>query len=208
MNSMNECMKNFRGVVNGEISQIHTALPGRILSYDASSNRAQVQPVGKYQVEDGRALDYPVIANVPIQFPCGMGGKAGITFPIRAGDGCLLVFSESNLDDFLSGGESEDNRHFDLTDAVAIPGLYSGTVASASRYSDDVCLVRGGNYLKVGVDGMSGMMNGTGFSFGSGTFKFDGNMVVSGDVEIGGISFSGHVHGGITPGGGTTSTPQ
>lgn len=202
MSSMNEYISNFRDMVRGEISQIHTALPGRILSYDTSSNRAQVQPAGKYQVADGRALDYPVVANVPVQFPCGMGGNAGVTFPIRAGDGCLLIFAETNLDDFLSGGESDDGRRFDLTDAVAIPGVYSGVVASANRYSDDVCLSRFGNYMKIGADGLSGEVNGTGFSFSGGKFEF------SGDVIVNGISFLGHIHGGVEPGGGNTGAPK
>lgn len=202
MNSMNEFMQNLRGVIRGELNTIHTALHGKILAHDPGSNRASVQPLGKFKVEDGRALDYPVIANVPVCFPCSMGGGAGITFPLQEGDGCLLVFHETQMDDYLSGGDSEDPRKYSLNDAICIPGLYPNVIAPSNQHPNDVCISCCGNFLKVGAEGLSGQMNGTGFSFTGGKFTFDG------DVVINGISFLGHVHGGVQPGGGSTSTPK
>ena len=37
---------------------------------------------------------------------------------------------------------------------------------------------------------------------------FSGDVSVTGDADIGGISFAGHIHGGVQAGGDTTSTPQ
>ncbi len=55
---------------------------GKYISYDASINRAIVQPSGTYKTEDYREFAYPIIYNVPVVFPTGMGGNSGVTFPI------------------------------------------------------------------------------------------------------------------------------
>ena len=103
MNNSNQGPNQIKEIVEGwtdnKLAAVHTALPGKIVSYSPATNRAQVQPFGKYKLDDGRSFDYPVIHNVPVQFPMGCGGSSGVTFPLRAGDGCLLIFAESQLDD-------------------------------------------------------------------------------------------------------------
>ena len=118
----NEVKTIIKGWMDSRVSNIHTAMPGQIVSYNPSTNRASVQPNGNYKAEDGRDIRYPIIHNVPIQFPMGQGGTAGITFPINPGDGCLLVFSETQNDDFLCNnkGDSPDVRRHSLNDAIAI----------------------------------------------------------------------------------------
>lgn len=195
MSSMNEFMSNMRGLIHGEMNNIHTAIQGTILTYSPGSNRASVQPIGKFKADDGRMFDYPVIANVPICFPTGMGGKAGITFPIQSGDGCLLIFSESQTEDFLSGGDSEDARKFSLNDAVCIPGLYAGSTASSASNPNDVCLSNGSGKVSLGAGGFQGVTaDGTNFSFSGG------------DLVVNGISLTKHTHPGCQ--GGSTGQPQ
>ena len=51
-----------------------------------------------------------------------------LTFPVKPGDECLLVFNERCIDGWWqSGGSSEplDYRQHDLSDAVAIMGISS-----------------------------------------------------------------------------------
>ena len=167
-------------------------MPGRVVSYDPSTNRASVQPNGDYKSEDGRKIQYPIIHNVPIQFPMGQGGTAGITFPINAGDGCLLVFSETQNDDFLGGnkGDSEDSRRHSLNDAIAIPGVYAGAAPSNVSHPGDVCVFKGGTILRIS-DGSVSITGAT--------------LTVSGDVIGGGISLDNHTHTGVH---GETSPPH
>lgn len=173
-------------MVNSLISNIHTSAPGKVISY--GNGRAVVQSLIKFRIDEETLADSPPIAEVPIVFPSGSGGSASVTFPIKKGDGVLLCFSERAIDDFLQGGQSADPRQFDLTDAMAIPGLYPAAVGGAAAYPGDVCLYHGGTSLRV--------ENG-------------GNVIVSGgDLIVDGISFKGHVHGGVTPGSGNTSTPH
>ena len=189
--SPNEVKTIIKGWMDSRVSNIHTAMPGRVVSYDPSTNRASVQPNGDYKSEDGRNIQYPIIHNVPIQFPMGQGGTAGITFPINAGDGCLLVFSETQNDDFLGGnkGDSEDSRRHSLNDAIAIPGVYAGAAPSNVAHPGDVCVFKGGTMLRIS-DGSVEITGAT--------------LTVSGDVIGGGISLDNHTHNGVH---GKTSPP-
>ena len=189
--SPNEVKTIIKGWMDSRVSKIHTAMPGRVVSYDPSTNRASVQPNGDYKSEDGRNIQYPIIHNVPIQFPMGQGGTAGITFPINAGDGCLLVFSETQNDDFLGGnkGDSEDSRRHSLNDAIAIPGVYAGAAPSNVSHPGDVCVFIGGTMLRIS----EGSVEITGAT-----------LTVSGDVIGGGISLDNHTHMGVH---GKTSPP-
>ena len=189
--SPNEVKTIIKGWMDSRVSKIHTAMPGRVVSYDPSTNRASVQPNGDYKSEDGRNIQYPIIHNVPIHFPMGQGGTAGITFPINAGDGCLLVFSETQTDDFLGGnkGDSEDSRRHSLNDAIAIPGVYAGAAPSNVAHPGDVCVFKGGTMLRIS----EGSVEITGAT-----------LTVSGDVIGGGISLDNHTHMGAH---GKTSPP-
>lgn len=170
-----------------EIANIHTAAPGEILSYDLGSGLASVKPKLKFKVPDGRALDMPVIVGVPVQFPSGAGGDASVTHPVKQGDSCLLIFAEAALDDWLKGGESADLRKYDLTDAIAIPGLFNFGLPAVNAHPSDVCLKNGSTLLRIEPGG---------------NVHLEG-----GDLIVGGISFKNHVHGGITSGGSNTTKP-
>ena len=108
-----------------EISNIHTALPGHITKYNSKLQKADVMPniQKKY---NGKVTDMPIITNVPIVFP--RSSEAFIKFPLKVDDGVLLIFSERSLERWLSVGgivEPGSNRKFDISDCIAIPGLFS-----------------------------------------------------------------------------------
>ena len=198
MQTDNEIKDIVGGWIDDKVSNIHTALRGKIVEYNPATNRANVQPVGTYQTADYRELAYPVIYNVPVQFPIGMGGNAGCTFPLSAGDGCLLVFAERQTDNFISkNNNSDDIRTHSLNDALCIPGLYTDATQSNIEHSGSVCLFNGGSMVQLTGGGFSGMLaDGTSFSFGGG------------DLVVNGISLVHHTHGNVENGGGNTGQPQ
>lgn len=181
--SDNEFKAIIKGWIQNGIGEIHTALPGKVVSYNAGANKAQVQPVGAYKVKDGRNLTFPIIHDVPVVFPMGMGGNAGITFPVVAGDGCLIVFSESQMDDFLNAGhDSEDLRKHDIRDAICIPGLYAPQVSASGASQSSVNIFCGDTRITVA----------------SGSVTISGaTLTVDGDVIGGGISLDNHTHTGV-----------
>jgi len=121
------------------MSELHTCLPGRIEKYTQSTQKANVQPLLKKKYKDGTVESLPVLVNVPVVFP--RTKSAGITFPISKGDGALLIFCERSTERWLSdGGEVEpgDPRKFDLSDAIAIPGLYSFSDSNIATSPSDL----------------------------------------------------------------------
>ncbi len=136
--TLQDLLSRFRESLTADI---HTSLPGKIVRYDATTQKADVQPLIKerYTDESGamQSRDLPVIPAVPVQFP-GAGGYR-ITFPVAADDVGLVVFSEASLDKWLvSGGtvDPADDRRHDLTDAVFLPGLRDFGHALASAPTD------------------------------------------------------------------------
>ena len=120
---------------------IHTALPGQVETYDYQLQKASVKPLLKKHYLDGEELSLPVIVNVPVIFP--RSGGASLTFPVNKGDYVLIIFIERALENWLSlGGEVApgDRRKFDLSDAIAIPGLYPFTDVGPAENNADVLL--------------------------------------------------------------------
>ncbi len=197
MSSDNKRVESIKNIVGSAMNKINTSVAGTIVSYNPNTNRAIVKPSGQVIFEDSRKLPYPEIHNVPLVFPASMGGTCGVTFPINSGDGCLIVFSQDNMDDFLSKSKSDDTRKFQLTDAIAIPGLYTASTDGQSNKSSSLCLFYSGSTVTLDSNGFIGTLaDGTNFTFSGG------------DLVVNGISLTKHVHTGVTPGGGTTGKPQ
>jgi hypothetical protein len=126
-----------------------------------------------------------------------MGGKAGVSFPVITGDGCLIIFSMEQMDDFLSEGKTNniDPRKHSLNDAIVIPGLYSPAATPNKTNPNDVCFFKGDALLQLNESEFRGTVGGTNFRFGGG------------DLVVNGISLVHHVHSGVVPGSGNTGQP-
>ena len=194
MNSK-QVQEAIQGVAKRETDQLRTCIPGVIKAY--TNGRATVLPSGQMQYENGRVLDYPLIYDVPVIFPVGLSGKAGVTFPIQEGDGCLILFAQDNLQKYLHGTDTDDQRHHSLNDAICIPGLYSSEIPTVESNPDDVCISNGDSLVTLGSGGFSGKLSdGT-------TFSFSGS-----DLVVNGISLTKHTHPGVESGSANTGTPQ
>jgi len=113
-----------RTAIESYLVQINTSMPGRIESFDSENQTATVQPLFRRTFADDSQVDLPQITNVPVQFPRSSMGS--IYFPVGQGDPCLLIFSQRSLDNWQQSGDivdPDDDRMFDLSDAVAIPGV-------------------------------------------------------------------------------------
>lgn len=122
---MQEFVQRIIEIAREQADSVHTAFPGKIVSFDPAKCLATVQPILKYNKPDGDRLDYPQIYGVPVVFPQSSGQKATIAFPVKAGDYCLCVVSEQALDLWMYGQETETDLRHDLTNAVCIPGLFT-----------------------------------------------------------------------------------
>lgn len=126
MNSSDNLTDAIKQAIWNVLVGIHTALPAEVSKYDPSGPKVEVKPLIKKVYKDETILDLPVIVSVPVIFP--RTGRFKITYPLEKGDGVLLVFAERSLETWLSKGTAvapQDPRKFDLSDAVAIPGLWA-----------------------------------------------------------------------------------
>lgn len=118
---MQEFIEQVKRIAQNATEEMHTALPGSITAYDPATGLATVQPRAKFKKPDGTTMDFPVISGVPVHFP--HSEKLAIAFPIKAGDSCMVIFSESSLDYWQYEKETDTTLKFDLSNAMCIPGL-------------------------------------------------------------------------------------
>lgn len=130
-------IETHRVVMDGRQASMWTALPGIVTSYNPVTMTASVQPAVQARVVAPEAtnVNLPLLPDVPVSFP--KGGPYHMTFPIKPGDECLLVFSSRCIDNWWQHGgvqAQRDLRMHDLSDAIALVGPYSqgGKLANVS----------------------------------------------------------------------------
>jgi hypothetical protein len=168
-----------RRLIATELADIHTTLPGVIVSYDGRS--AVVRPALSKQLASGQILASPQIVQVPVCWPTGdvRGQVALITVPLKPGDPVKLSFSERALENWLSGsdGAPDDPRQFDLSDAFATPVLRPGT---GTADIDNVSVQYGSCALKLSPSGDASLA-------GPGTFTVDMKAVFRQTLRVEGL---------------------
>ena len=115
------------------LSSLHCALPGTVVSYDAETQTAVIQPAVKRRAEqrDGfvrsvSGRNYRTVPDVPLPLlrdvPVFMPGS----FEVNPGDACLVIFADCDIDAWFESGETEvpeSNRMHSLSDGFAFVGF-------------------------------------------------------------------------------------
>jgi len=149
--------------LDGRQSQIWTSLPATIISYDASTLTAQVQPTILIQWNNpltggAELIQMPPISDCPVIFP--QGGGYLLTFPIMPGDECLVNFASRCIDGWWDTGlisPQGDLRMHDLSDGFVTVGPRSRQKAqNLTGVSTSKVQLRtedGNSYLEIGTGG-------------------------------------------------------
>jgi hypothetical protein len=124
---------NIKQGIDSRLKDLHTSMPGIVVTFDHINQLASVQPAVKriFVSSDGdkevlTPSDLPILINVPVIFP--RGGGFSLTFPVTEGDECLLVFCERSIDNWHETGKIKvpgARRFHSLSDATAFVGLSS-----------------------------------------------------------------------------------
>jgi len=204
---------------------IHTALPGRVVKFNANQNTVTVESMITQILTDGNNLALPPLVDVPVQFP--RGGGFVVTFPISDGDEGLIVFNERCIDGWWANGDKSapmDARLHDYSDAVFIPGISSLKNIIPNVFMDGVSMqtVDGGTYIRLtnGKIFIKGDVEHEGDSKQTGQHEQAGNWnQTSGNSESsgtmsaakiigGGIDVENHTHSGVERGNANTGEPN
>ncbi|AOF14419.1 phage baseplate assembly protein V [Yersinia enterocolitica] len=138
-----ELAETLRTLQSSVSSQLRVSMPGIVQSFDADSVTCDIQ-IGIKGESGGESTNLSVLTSVPVVFP--RGGGVTMTFPIKSGDECLLVFGDRCIDFWHQSGdiqETVDERQHDLSDAFAIIGpqsqakKISGISTSAAQFRSD-----------------------------------------------------------------------
>ena len=133
--------EQLRRMMENTSSNIRVSVPAEIVNFDTDKQTATVQPLIKERV-NGEWEQLPQLLDVPVVFP-----KAGgycLTFPIKEGDECLIIFSDMCLDAWWQSGGVQNQlecRRHDLSDAMCIIGITSVPNA-VKKYSTDSVMLR------------------------------------------------------------------
>ena len=207
--------------LDGQQQLIWTALPGIVVSYDPDAMSAVIQPTVPVRVQMAPApapvqwVNLPPLQDVPVIFPGG--GGTTLTFPITAGDECMVVFQSRCIDGWWatgqSGAQQPDIRMHDLSDGIAYVGLRNktrslnpsvtavelrrddGSATIRLKNNGDIQLQNSGN-----VDATCATLTAEASSSAtitSPTITLAGNVTINGNL---------HVTGNTTVDGDTTST--
>ena len=210
--------------------KLNTCIPAIVDEFDPTTQRVSATPaiMGKYVHPDTQAVTYiqcPKITNIPLAITKGVGLK--ITYPIKKGENCTLIFSQRSIDNFLIEGgiqrpyDTEDPdkttlRCMDMTDAMCFPGVITNQEVIAS-YDNDALEIRNED----GTTKLTVKENSLKFLQGSASIELkENNITMAADtinitgtktVTIDGKDFLTHIHTGVTTGqgktGGVDTTP-
>lgn len=106
---------------------------GSIVKFNAAKQLADIQ-INYKRVTYGNDIapdtyeDYPVIVSCPVVVM--QGGAGYLSFPIAPGDFCVVMFSDRELNTWVSSGQiapPQDRRTHHLNDAIAIVGIRPAT---------------------------------------------------------------------------------
>lgn len=122
-----EAMRRMIDNLNG---QLRVAMPGIVRAFNSSEQTVTVECALRERiVTQNKTIEYisiPTLLDVPIVLP--RAGGFAITFPVKPGDECLVIFGDTCIDAWWSNGEVQnpvEYRRHDFSDGFAILGPWS-----------------------------------------------------------------------------------
>lgn len=110
----------------GQLRGLFVCLPGRVISFDASNQRAQIE-CAIQKLVNGEAVTISIINDVPVQFAGDPSWYHWHQITEGETEG-LIHFSQRAIDSFKNSGGTTapvDFRMFDASDAMFSPGYRS-----------------------------------------------------------------------------------
>ncbi|EAT2563188.1 translation initiation factor IF-2, partial [Salmonella enterica] len=180
------------------MSALRVSMPGIVQSFDSDTVTAVVQPAIKGYEQDSNGVNQstvlPLLVDVPVIFP--RGGGCTLTFPVKAGDECLVIFADRCIDFWWQNGgvqEPVDDRVHDLSDAFCIVGPQSqaqkisgiSTSAAQLRTDDGAAFVEvaAGHNVTVKTPGALTATAEGGTTITSPTITLNGDVTINGNLS-------------------------
>lgn len=222
-----------REVLNKFLQNIDDMLPAKVISYNRTSGRAQVQALVKVLKTDGTAISRAPVASVPVMH-LGGGGFM-LDFNLNPGDLGWIKANDRDISLFLQHfAEQPPNtlRKHDFSDALFIPDIMHGYTFNSEDatnavlqsldgtqrfavWADRVKMTSGSCSITVtnaGITIDAPLTTFTGAVAGNSSratsdAAFNGTIHATVDVTAQTVSLHGHVHSGVQSGSSDTGVP-
>lgn len=136
--------------VRSEVGKLFNVEIGRVVSYDAATQKAKIQPViRRYFQKDGQAVaqKIPQLVSVPVQFP--VLGDFVVVGPLKPGNTGILLFTDRSIEEWKNQGGGDvtpqARRKNSPTDAVFVPGLSPFNAAIQQASATDLVIGEDGD---------------------------------------------------------------
>lgn len=215
----------FRLILTKFLQGVDDMLPATVISYNRTSNRAEVQPLIAFVDTNGQQINRAAVASIPVMI---LGaGNCLLSFDINPGDLGWIKANDRDISlfkkNYVNSAPNTRRKH-KFMDAVFIPDVMRGYTINPEDSGNAVLQTKDGtvriaiwpNKVKmtapqVLVDTplmtVTGTLNVQNVNGSSMPCIISGSIHASGDIVAGAISLEGHVHTGVTTGGGDTGGP-
>lgn len=169
----------FKRTFSDMMKDVATSIPGHVLAFDTTTQRAQIQ-IGIVRIDvNGKTFIPPPLIEVPVYF--AGGSNYLMEHQIDPLDEGFIMFSQRCIDAWNTTGGVAQNpilRFHDYSDAVFFPGLRSEPNAIESFENNGIRLrdKNADNYIWLKNDG-SVTIKSTDFNVESPTFTHNGTNV-------------------------------
>lgn len=216
--------------LQGWQADMWSAMPGIIQSVDLVKQSCVVQVAIQMSVQDLETGESSLqsispLLDAPLFFP--HGGAMSITFPVAAGDECLVVFASRCIDGWWQSGGVQPQALFrmhDLSDGFVFAGFRSNNnvISGISSTKLQIRSADGTNVIEVDpVGGQVNVMSVNSVNVTAPGIDLNGNVTISGSLvvdggtvlqdglavagltttdtlSVGGHPFAAHIHTGGT----------
>lgn len=168
---------------------------GEIQSFDATTQLATIKVAMKQVkdlLEDGTRIlqEYPLLLECPVFFL--FGGNDFISLPITAGDPCIILFNDREIDQWLNHGAGQypvSIRKHDISDALALVGIRPLTNSVVGYITNGIRLSHGNGNSKIDIktnliESVATLLLHHGNAEITGNLKVDGTAEVVGNTKL------------------------
>ena len=137
-------------VIDSRVHMINTMIPGIVESFNERDMTVDVVLCIKRVNDQGIEEEYPKLIDVPVLYP--RSANFGLYFPLKKGDGVELRFSQRDVSQYLSTGSSvkpATSRRFNLSDAVASPGLFPLSSKMTVANKKAICISSKNSHIEI-----------------------------------------------------------
>ncbi len=200
------------------LSEVSTAIPVKVVNVNAGGSGSttgyvDVLPLVSFVSGKGDAIQPVTLYHLP--YFRLQGGIAAIVADPMPGDIGLAVFAQADSSNVKSGTtepvQPSSKRRHSQSDGFYIGGFLNQKPTCFLELTQNNTAVLNAS-TTVTVNSSSIVLNGNTTINGSfqvnGQSSMNGGLSATGDIKSAEISLQSHVHGGVEPGGSTTSIPQ